>query len=62
MDATALARSLDELKLADGRVSLQELQTLLSRRGLHELSRAVGALAGRLTDGRSNINETTPWI
>ncbi|HUD72902.1 MAG TPA: hypothetical protein VMQ62_13160 [Dongiaceae bacterium] len=62
MDAIALAQSLDDARNLEGRISLHELRRQLELRGLHELVRAVDSLTGRLRSGRSNINETAPWV
>jgi len=47
MQVTALAQALDDIRRTDGVVSLQELQSRLSRTGLEELARAVASLARR---------------
>ena len=47
MQVTALAQALDDIRRTDGVVSLQDLQSRLSRAGLEELARAVASLARR---------------
>jgi hypothetical protein len=63
MDAIALAQALNGSRGSDGTLSLRELQVALSLRGLEELARAVGSLAGRLTPAKLVTDSpTVPWI
>lgn len=62
MDAVSLAQALDLSRDAAGNLSLRELARHLELRGLHEFSRAVMALADRVTMTPPKISDTAPWI
>jgi hypothetical protein len=64
MKVTALAEALIGSRRSDGAVSLQDLQSRLSRAGLEELQRAVVSLARRVNRPQQNrpVAEKYPWF
>ena len=64
MRVTALAEAFVSVRRSDGYVSLHEIQSRLSRDGLHELARAVVSLARRADHGTSDRPASIkhPWL
>jgi len=63
MQVTALAAALEDIRRTHGVVSLEELQSYLSRAGLHELARAVACLARRAPAGpQGDLDNPKPWL
>jgi len=63
MQVAALAEALISARRPDGAISLQELETWLSRAGLGELARAVASLAQRVDDVKKVARDPGyPWV
>ena len=64
MQVTALAEALISSRRSDGAVSLQDLQSRLSRAGLEEFVRAVASLTRRVNRRQQDrpVAERHPWF